>query len=147
MSIPERERENDERKKSTCFQSLYQVYVNHLEIWWIRISMQFLGKGGSNARLQRAIEWTAKYPKFFITYFGPTRVTCTLNHPDTVKILLKGAGKRFHLNMGTGFGIITNIVRAIFHTAFQYSLYILEYLRTILTRRILYTPSRLSENL
>lgn len=71
--------------------------------------MQFLGKGGSNARLQRAIEWTTKYPKFFITYFGPTRVTCTLNHPDTVKILLKGAGKRFHLNMGTGFGIITNI--------------------------------------
>lgn len=76
--------------------------------------MQFLGKGGSNARLQRAIEWTTKYPKFFITYFGPTRVTCTLNHPDTVKILLKGAGKRFHLNMGTGFGIITNIFRAIF---------------------------------
>lgn len=107
--------------------------------------MQFLGKGGSNARLQRAIEWTAKYPKFFITYFGPTRVSCTLNHPDTVKILLKGAGKRFHLNMGTGFGIITNIVRVIFHTALQYSLCILQSLRTILTRRILYihVPSRL----
>lgn len=55
--------------------------------------MQFLGKGGSNARLQRALEWTAKYPKFFITYFGPTRVSCTLTHPDTVKILLKGAGE------------------------------------------------------
>lgn len=108
--------------------------------------MQFLGKGGSNARLQRAIEWTTKYPKFFITYFGPTRVTCTLNHPDTVKILLKGAGKRFHLNMGTGFGIITNTVK-FFHTALQYPLYILQTLRTILTRRILYIPSRLSENL
>lgn len=59
--------------------------------WLLGHMKFFLGKGGSNARLQRAIEWTTKYPKFFITYFGPTRVTCTLNHPDTVKILLKGA--------------------------------------------------------
>ncbi|XP_061197451.1 cytochrome P450 4F1-like [Saccostrea echinata] len=59
--------------------------------WLLGHMKLFLGKGGSNTRLQRALQWTAKYPKFFITYFGPLRVACTLNHPDTVKVLLKGA--------------------------------------------------------
>ena len=34
-----------------------------------------------------------KYPKFFRIWLGPFRVFISLNHPDTVRALLKTAGR------------------------------------------------------
>ena len=36
---------------------------------------------------------TRKYPKFYRIWLGPFRAAISLNHPDTVRALLKTAGR------------------------------------------------------
>ena len=36
---------------------------------------------------------TSKYPKFYRIWLGPFRAVISLNHPDTVRALLKTAGR------------------------------------------------------
>lgn len=38
------------------------------------------------------MEWTEKYPKMFLTWIGPATVRVILNHPDSVKQILRTAG-------------------------------------------------------
>ena len=47
--------------------------------------------GPTEAGLKKNIEWTESYPRCFAFNFGPVRPVLMLNHPDTVKQLLKTA--------------------------------------------------------
>lgn len=42
--------------------------------------------------MDKLVEWTEKYPKMFLTWIGPATVRVILNHPDSVKQILRTAG-------------------------------------------------------
>ncbi|XP_052716992.1 cytochrome P450 4B1-like isoform X1 [Crassostrea angulata] len=41
--------------------------------------------------MDKLVEWTEKYPKMFLTWIGPATVRVMLNHPDSVKQILRTA--------------------------------------------------------
>lgn len=51
----------------------------------------FSGKINTQTIIAKFLEWTAKYPKIFVLWFGPFDPKVVLNHPDTIKKVLKTA--------------------------------------------------------
>ena len=54
--------------------------------------MQVRGKN-TEERMQYAMDFMVKHPKFFRFWLGPFRPVVALYHPDTVQELLKTSGK------------------------------------------------------
>lgn len=59
----------------------------------IVLLLKFSGKINTQTIIAKFLEWTAKYPKIFVLWFGPFDPKVVLNHPDTIKKVLKTAGQ------------------------------------------------------
>lgn len=55
----------------------------------LKLSSKITGQ----AVIDKFLEWTTKYPKMFVLWFGPFDPKVVFNHPDTIKKVLKTAGQ------------------------------------------------------
>lgn len=55
--------------------------------------LKFSRKIAGQSLIDKILEWTAKYPKMYVLWFGPFDARVVLNHPDSIKKILKTAGQ------------------------------------------------------
>lgn len=55
--------------------------------------LKFSNKIAGQSVVDKFLEWTAKYPRMYVLWFGPFDARVVLNHPDPIKRILKTSGK------------------------------------------------------
>ena len=56
--------------------------------------LQFTGKIVAKSVIDLFLSWTVRFPKMFVLWFGPFDARVLLNHPETIKKVLKTAGRK-----------------------------------------------------
>ncbi|XP_025097140.1 cytochrome P450 4A24-like [Pomacea canaliculata] len=82
------------------YRSLFRFFnqlPGETDFSWVWGNLRKMRSYTSEQRTQYLLEYSKKYPKFFRLWLGPLRPLIFLNHPDTMKTLLKSSEPKSHI--------------------------------------------------
>ncbi|PVD29000.1 hypothetical protein C0Q70_11597 [Pomacea canaliculata] len=82
------------------YRSLFRFFnqlPGETDFSWVWGNLRKIRSYTSEQRTQYLLEYSKRYPKFFRLWLGPLRPVIFLNHPDTMKTLLKRSEPKSHI--------------------------------------------------